>query len=189
MAAISPLEDSYMKSSVFNLAKKRVVWLLILMITATFSQTILKSNEDLLSNFVILTAFIPMLMGAGGNAGSQASTLIIRGLALNEIELNDFFTIIFKEARVALLSGFVLAIVNFLKLFYIESISIEVALSVSFSLVCVIFVAKIAGGILPLLAKRLKIDPALMAAPLITTILDAVTVFIYLFIARSLLGV
>lgn len=188
MAAISPLEESYMKASVFSLARKRVVWLLILMITATFSQAVLKGNEMFLSQFVILTAFIPMLMGAGGNAGSQSSTLIIRGLALNEIDLSDFFIILFKEARVALLSGFVLAVVNFVKLFLIESISFEVSMAVSLSLICTILVAKLAGGSLPLLAKVLKIDPALMAAPLITTILDAVTVLIYLNIARLLLG-
>lgn len=188
MAAITPLDESYMKASVFSLARKRMVWLLILMITATISQAILKNNEDFLSQFVVLTAFIPMLMGAGGNAGSQSSTLIVRGIALNEIELSDFFTIIFKEARVALLSGFVLAIVNFIKLYLIESISFEISLAVSLSLICTILVAKLAGGALPLLAKKVKIDPALMAAPLITTILDAVTVLIYLSIAKVLLG-
>ncbi|MCK5812497.1 MAG: magnesium transporter [Clostridiales bacterium] len=188
MAAIMPLDESYMKASVFSLAKKRMVWLLLLMITATISQAILKNNENFLSQFVVLTAFIPMLMGAGGNAGSQASTLIIRGIALNEIELSDFLVIIFKEARVALLSGLVLAIVNFIKLYLIENISFEVSLTVSLSLICTILVAKLAGGSLPLLAKILKIDPALMAAPLITTILDAVTVLIYLSIAKLLLG-
>ncbi len=188
MAAIMPLDESYMKASVFSLAKKRMVWLLLLMITATISQAILRNNENFLAQFVMLTAFIPMLMGAGGNAGSQASTLIIRGIALNEIELSDFFVIIFKEARVALLSGSVLAIVNFIKLYLIENISFEISLAVSLSLICTILVAKLAGGSLPLLAKVVKIDPALMAAPLITTILDAVTVLIYLFIAKLLLG-
>ena len=187
MAAILPLDESYMKASVFNLAKKRIGWLLILMITATFSQAILRNNESFLSEFVLLTAFIPMLMGAGGNAGSQASTLIIRGLALHSIETKDFFKIILKEARVALLTGVVLAVVNFIKLYFVESIQLEVSLIVSFSLIFTILVAKIAGGALPLIANKLKIDPALMAAPLITTILDAVTVLIYLQIAIFLL--
>jgi len=187
MAALSPLDESYMKASVFSLTKKRIGWLLVLMITATFSQAILKNNEGFLSEFVLLTAFIPMLMGAGGNAGSQASTLIIRGLALKDIETGDFLKIIFKEARVALLTGIILAIVNFIKLYLIESIQLEVSLVVSFSLIFTILVAKIAGGALPLIAEKLNIDPALMAAPLITTILDAVTVLIYLQIASLLL--
>jgi len=189
MAAIVPLEEEYLKATVFSMAKKRVVWLLVLMITATFTQAIIRSYEGMLATYVILTAYIPMLMGTGGNSGSQASTLVIRGLALGHIEMKDFFTIIWKELRVALLVGSFLAVVNFIKMYLIDRISnIYIILAVSVSLIVTVFVAKIVGGSLPIIAKKLKLDPALMATPLITTIVDAVTVLIYFSFSMWLLN-
>lgn len=190
MAAIVPLEEEYLKATVFSMAKKRVVWLLVLMITATFTQAIIRSYESMLATYVILMAYIPMLMGTGGNSGSQASTLIIRGLALGDIELKDFFKIIWKELRVALLVGFFLAIVNFIKMYLIDRINnIYIILAVSVSLIVTVFVAKIVGGSLPIIAKKLKLDPAIMATPLITTIVDAVTVMIYFSFSMWLLNI
>jgi magnesium transporter len=189
MAAILPLEEEYLKASSFSMARKRFVWLLILMITATFTQAIIRSYESMLATYVILTAYIPMLMGTGGNAGSQASTLIIRGLALGTIEMKDFFRIIWKELRVSLMVGIFLAIINFIKMYLIDRINnIYIISAVSFSLIITVFVAKIVGGSLPIIAKKLKLDPAIMAAPLITTIVDAVTVLIYFSIAMWLLS-
>lgn len=189
MAAIVPLEEEYLKASVFSMAKKRVVWLLVLMITATFTQAIIRSYEGMLATYVILTAYIPMLMGTGGNSGSQASTLVIRGLALGSIELKDFFSIIWKELRVALLVGLFLAVVNFIKMYLIDRINnIFIIIAVSVSLIVTVFVAKIVGGSLPIIAKKLNLDPALMATPLITTIVDAVTVLIYFSFSMWLLN-
>ncbi|MFO7611328.1 MAG: magnesium transporter [Clostridia bacterium] len=189
MAAILPMEEIYMKASTFSMARKRIVWLLVLMITATFTQAIIRSYDAMLATYVILAAYIPMLMGTGGNAGSQASTLIIRGLALGDIKMKDFFRIIGKEARVALMVGISLAIINFIKMYLIDRPdNIFISIAVSISLMCTVFVAKIVGGSLPILAKKLKLDPAIMATPLITTIVDAVTVLIYFSISLSLLS-
>lgn len=180
MAAIIPLEEEYLKASVFTMAKKRIVWLMVLMITATFTQAIIRSYDSLLASYVILTAYIPMLMGTGGNSGSQASTLVIRGLALGDIELKDFYRIVWKELRVALTVGSLLAIISFLKMYFIDRIdNIFIIIAVSVSLLVTVFIAKIVGGSLPIIAKKLKLDPAIMAAPLITTIVDAVTVMVY----------
>lgn len=189
MAAILPLEEEYLKASAFSMARKRVVWLLVLMITATFTQAIIRTYESMLATYVILTAYIPMLMGTGGNAGSQSSTLIIRGLALGTVELKDFFRIIWKELRVSLMVGFSLAVINFIKMYLIDRINnIFIIIAVSVSLIITVFVAKIVGGSLPIIAKKLKLDPAIMAAPLITTIVDAVTVLIYFSVAMKLLS-
>ncbi len=189
MAAILPLEEEYLKASAFSMARKRVVWLLVLMITTTLTQAIIRSYESMLATYVILMAYIPMLMGTGGNSGSQSSTLIIRGLALGDIELKDFFRIIWKELRVALIVGFFLAVVNFIKMYLIDNINnIFIIISVSVSLLITVFVAKIVGGSLPIIAKKLKLDPAIMAAPLITTIVDAVTVLIYFSFSMWLLN-
>ncbi len=189
MAAILPLEEEYMKASLFDMAKKRIVWLLVLMITATFTQAIIRGYDHLLAANVMLAAYIPMLMGTGGNAGSQASTLIIRGLALGDIEMKDFFTIIFREARISLIVGFILAVINFIKMYLIDRPdNLLVSLAVSISLIATVMIAKIVGGCLPIIAKKLKLDPAIMAAPLITTIVDAVTVLVYFSIAMALLG-
>ena len=178
----------YLKTSVWNLAKHRILWLLVLMISATFTGNIIRRFEDVLSSVVILAAFIPMLMDTGGNAGSQSSTLIIRGLALGEIKLSDGFKVIFKELRVSIITGSILAFVNFIRIYYFEKTSFLISLTVCISLFCTVVVAKVIGGILPILAKRLKLDPAIMASPLITTIVDAVALMVYFTLSVNLLN-
>jgi magnesium transporter len=187
MAAMEPNEEEYLKTSVWNLAKHRIVWLLVLMISATFTGNIIRKFEDVISSVVILAAFIPMLMDTGGNAGSQSSTLIIRGLALGDIKLSDGFKIMFKELGVSLITGSILAIVNFIRIYYFEKTSFMISLTVCISLFCTVVVAKIIGGILPILAKKLKLDPAIMASPLITTIVDAVALTLYFTLSVNLL--
>ncbi len=189
MAAMEPSEDEYLKTGVVTLAKNRIVWLLILMISATLTGGIIKKYEDVLQSVVLLTAYIPMLMDTGGNAGSQSSTLIIRGLALGEIKLNDFFKVLWKELRVSILVGVTLASVNFLRIIIFDKTSVYVALTVCISLFFTVILAKVVGGMLPIAAKKLKMDPAIMASPLITTIVDAFALFIYFTIAKILLGI
>lgn len=189
MAAMQPSEEEYLKTSIFKLAKNRIVWLLILMISATFTGKIIKRFENLLQSLVILAAFIPMLMDTGGNAGSQSSVLIIRGLALGEINMKDAFKVLRKELRVSLIVGSVLAIVNFLRLFYIEKVALLIAVTVCVTLFCTVILAKVIGGLLPIAAKFMKLDPAIMASPLITTIVDAFTLIIYFSMASWLLNV
>lgn len=188
MAAMSPSEEEYLKTDIITLAKHRIFWLLVLMISATFTGRIIMKYQNLLESVVALTAFIPMLMDTGGNAGSQASTLIIRGLALNEIELNDIFKIIWKELRVALIVGIVLATANFLRIYFFVKADILVAITVSISLIFTVVLAKVVGGALPIIAKKLKLDPAIMAGPLITTIVDAMALMAYFAVATWLLG-
>lgn len=188
MAAMAPSEEPYMDSGVFTLARQRIVWLLILMIAATFTGHIITSFEDVLGSVVILTSFIPMLMNTGGSSGSQASTLVIRGLATGEIELKDVFKVLWKEFRISLLVGITLAIVNFGRLMLIEKVEIHIALTVSLTLIVTIVIAKIIGSLAPLAAKKLKLDPAIMAGPLITTFVDAVTLTVYFSFASILLN-
>lgn len=188
MAAMEPNEEEYLKTSVWNLAKHRILWLLVLMISATFTGNIIRRFEDVLSSVVILTTFIPMLMDTGGNAGSQSSTLIIRGLALDEIKLSDGFKVIFKEFRVALLTGSILTVVNFIRIYFFEKTSFLISLTVCLSLFCTVLVAKVVGGILPIIAKKLKLDPAIMASPLITTIVDAIALTLYFTLSIYLLN-
>lgn len=187
MAAMVPSDEEYLKSNVFVLAKHRVVWLLILMVSATFSGRIMGKYQDVLQSMVILAAFIPMLMDAGGNAGSQSSTLIIRGLALKEIRMKDFLNVLWKEFRVSLLVGLALVSVNFLRLFLIERVDLMVNVVVNLSLFLTIVLSKLVGGILPIIAKKVKLDPAIMAGPLITTIVDAAALLLYFSLATSLL--
>lgn len=189
MAAIQPSETSYLKTKVTTLAKHRVVWLLVLMLSATFTGRIINRYEDLLASLVILTSFIPMLMDTGGNSGSQSSTLIIRSLALGEIEVKDFFKVIMKELQVSLIVGIVLAVANFLRLYYLEGVSMEIAFTVTLTLLFVVVIAKVTGGVLPLIAKVLKLDPAIMAGPLITTVVDAAALMIYFKLASTILGI
>lgn len=183
MAAMSPSEDAYLDTKVLRLARQRIVWLLILMISATISGAIISSFDDLLSAVVILTSFIPMLMDTGGNSGSQSSTLIIRGLATGEIELKDAPKILWKEFRIALMVGFSLAFINLLRLIILERIDFGISLLVSVTLILTVIFAKVIGGILPIAAKKVKLDPALMAGPLITTIADALSLIVYFSIA------
>ncbi|APH15800.1 magnesium transporter [Clostridium sporogenes] len=189
MAAMEPSEEEYLKTGVFELAKHRIIWLLVIMISATFTGNIIRKSEDVLQSVVILASFIPMLMDTGGNSGSQSSTLVIRGLALGEIKLKDIFKVMWKEFRVSVVVGIVLSIVNFLRVYFIEKVSFMVSITVCISLFFTVVLAKVVGGILPIVAKKLKLDPAIMASPLITTIVDAVALLIYFGIAKMLLGI
>lgn len=189
MGGIVPSDKPYMKTGVFETWKKRIPWLLLLMISATLTGKIITHYEDALGAYVILTAFIPMLMDTGGNAGGQASVTIIRGLSLNEIEFSDIFKIIWKESRVALLCGITLAIINFVKILLIDKCGIMVDAVVCSTLVIEIVFAKIVGCSLPILAKKLGFDPAVMASPFITTIVDALSLMIYFQFATHMLGI
>ena len=189
MAAITPTDKPYMKTGVFATWKKRIPWLLLLMISATFTGSIITSFEDALSASIVLTGFIPMLMDTGGNAGSQASVSIIRGLSLGEIEYKDIGRILWKEARVAFLCGVSLAVANFVKLLLIDRVTIPVAIVVCSTLVVTVLAAKLVGCSLPVLAKRIGFDPAVMASPFITTIVDALSLLIYFRIACAVLHI
>lgn len=189
MAAIQPIEEPYLKTPVWQLAKHRVVWLLVLMISATITGSIIKKFDDIIQSVVILAAFIPMLMDTGGNAGSQASTLVIRGLALGDIELKDYLKVMLKEFKVSLIVATALATINFLRIYIFEKTDILISLTVCGSLFFTVIIAKVVGSILPIIAKKLKFDPAIMASPLITTIVDAFALVIYFSLARFFLGI
>ncbi len=189
MAAIVPSDKPYMKTGVFETWKKRIPWLLLLMISATFTGSIITSFEDALSVCVILTAYIPMLMDTGGNAGGQASVTIIRGLSLNEIAFSDILKVVWKEIRVAMLCGVTLAAANFVKLLFFDKVTIPVAAVVCLTLMAAVLIAKIVGCILPMLAKKIGFDPAVMASPFITTIVDALSLLIYFRIATGILHI
>ena len=188
MAAMQPSEDEYLKTSVFSMAKHRIVWLLVLMLSATFTGRIIQHYNDLLQNAIILASFYPMLMDTGGNCGSQASTLIIRGMALGEIQWRDLFRVQWKELRVGFLVGAILAVVNFLRVTLLERVGVTVAIVVSVSLFCTVVLAKFIGCTMPMLAKKIKLDPALMASPIITTVVDACALALYFFIASHLMN-
>ncbi len=187
MAAILPTDKPYMKTGVFETWKKRIPWLLLLMISATVTGKIITHYEDALGTYIVLTAFIPMLMDTGGNAGGQASVTIIRGLSLNEIEFKDMIKVIWKEIRVAALCGITLAVANFGKIMLIDRVSVSVAFVVCLTLLLAVLFAKIVGCTLPMFAQKLGFDPAVMASPFITTIVDALSLAIYFTIATSLL--
>ena len=189
MAAMEPNEEPYLKTPALSLAKHRIMWLLVLMISATITGRIIQGFEEVIQSVVILASFIPMLMDTGGNAGSQSSTLIIRGLALGEITTKDYLKVMFKEFRVGFIVAVVLASVNFLRIVFFEKADIMVALTVCGSLFCTVVLAKVVGSLLPMIAKKLKFDPAIMASPLITTIVDAFALIIYFMLARTLLGI
>jgi len=189
MAAITPSDKSYMKTGVFETWKKRIPWLLLLMISAAFTGKIITGFEDALASCVVLTAFIPMLMDTGGNAGSQASVSVIRSLSLDEIEYKDTLKVIWKELRVSLLCGITLAIANFAKLMLIDQVGFKVSIVVCSTLIITVCVAKLIGSSLPILAKKLGFDPAVMASPFITTIVDACSLLIYFNIASTLLNI
>ncbi|HQC54492.1 MAG TPA: magnesium transporter [Clostridia bacterium] len=188
MAALQPTEKPYLKTNIWHLAKNRIPWLLVLMISAAFTGGIIKRYETALQSVILLAAFIPMLMDTGGNAGSQSSTLIIRGLALGEIEPRHFLKVVSKELGVSIIVGTMLAVVNFLKIYLIDKAGVLVAITVSFTLVLTVTLSKVIGGVLPLLAKKFKMDPAIMAGPLITTIVDAISLIVYFATATWLLG-
>ncbi len=189
MAAIVPSDKPYMRTGVWETFGKRFPWLLLLMVSSVFTQAIITSFEEALSACVILTAFIPMLMGTGGNAGGQASVTIIRSLSLGEVEYSDVPRIIFKEVRVAVICGVALAVANFAKLMIFDRVGLSVALVVSLSLVAVVLLAMFVGCILPIGAKKVGFDPAVMASPFITTIVDALSLIVYFQFATMLLGI
>ena len=195
MAAMTPSEKSYLKSSPIDLYKHRIPWLMLLMVSATFTGMIISSFESALALLPALTAFIPMLMGTGGNCGSQSSVTVIRALSLDELELSDVFTVLWKEVRTAVLCGVTLAAVCFLKVLLVdrllmhnESISLSVDLVICLALAVTVVMAKMVGCTLPLLAKRLGFDPAVMASPFITTIVDALSLLVYFLFAKTILG-
>ena len=195
MAAILPTDKSYLKTGVFETFKKRIPWLLILMISATFTGRIIAGFEAALAAQAVLISFIPMLMDTAGNTGSQSSVTVIRSLSLNELQFKDLFRVIWKEVRVAVLCGLALAVANFFKIILIDNllfdaqISIVVAVVVCLTLCCTVLVAKTVGCVLPMVAKKLKFDPAVMASPFITTIVDAIALLIYFAIAVILLKI
>lgn len=192
MAAITPSDKSYDEEGVFETCKKRIWWLLILMISSTFTSGILSSYENSLAIYPALVAFIPMFMGTGGNAGGQSSVAVIRSLALNEIELSDVFKVIWKEIRVSVICGIIMAAVCFLKVMLIdarftEGVTLICGLVVSVTLFLTVVLAKFVGALMPLLAKRVGFDPAVMASPFITTIVDALSLVIYFQIVRLIM--
>ncbi|MBR1860800.1 MAG: magnesium transporter [Lachnospiraceae bacterium] len=189
MAAILPTDKPYMKTTVFDTYKKRIPWLLLLMVSATFTGAIISSFEEALSVYAALIAYIPMLMDTGGNAGGQASVTIIRGLSLGEIEYRDIPRVIWKEVRVAVFCGLSLAVANFAKLMLFDRVGILVALTVCLTLVFAVLVAMLVGCLLPIGAKRIGFDPAVMASPFITTIVDALSLLLYFRIATLILGI
>ncbi len=179
MAAMTPNDgDSYLKTSVFKHAKNRILWLLILMISAILTGQVIENFEAAISTLPLLVAFIPMIMDTGGNCGAQSSTLIIRGLAMNEIKARDILKVIWKEFRIGILVGTVLSIANSIRIM-IQYNDMKMALTVSATLICTVIISKLLGCILPIAAKKLKLDPAIMAAPLITTIVDTLSVLIF----------
>lgn len=188
MAAMTPNEESYFKTSVFKHAKNRIVWLLVLMFSAMITGSIITHYEEAFSALPILVSFIPMLMGTGGNCGSQSSTLIIRGLAMDEIKLKDYFRALWKEIRVSIVVGIILAIANGTRIM-IQYHDFKLALVVGLTLIGIVIIAKMLGCTLPMLAKKLKLDPAIMAAPLITTVSDTCSVLLFFQIAVAILHI
>ena len=187
MNAIGPSDKPYFKQSMWDLYKSRAPWLLFLMISATFSSLVIRGYEDALAAVTVLTAYIPMLTDAGGNAGSQSTSTIIRGMAVGDIQPHDLPRILWRESRVALLCGGTLAVCNFAKMLLFDRIAAPVALVVCLTLICTLLLSQIIGGILPVVAEKLHVDPAVMASPLITTIVDTTTLLIYFNIAKALL--
>jgi len=196
MAGITPQEKPYLLSDVWSIFKSRVPWLLILMISATFTGIIISSYEKALSVYVVLNTFIPMLMGTAGNSSSQSSVTVIRGLSLDEIKFSDIFRVQWKEFRISILCGLSLAVANFLKLYYFDrlilnnaEISVLVALVVSLTILVAVVLAKLVGCTLPILAQKIGFDPAVMASPFITTIVDALSLLVFFGIASAVLNI
>lgn len=189
MAAITPTDKPYMKTTVFETWKKRIPWLLFLMISATFTSKIIMGYEDALAVYSVLNAYIPMFMDTGGNAGGQTSVTIIRSISLGEVEFGDILRVLWKEIRVGVLCGITLAAVNFVKLLVLDHVTMQIAAIVCLTMVVTVLVAKMVGCMLPILAKKIGFDPAVMASPFITTIVDAVSLVIYFQIATRMLGI
>lgn len=189
MHGLAPSEEEYLKADILTLARQRIFWLLFLMLSAAITGSIIESFQDSLEKAVGLAVFIPMLMGTGGNAGTQSSTLVIRGIALGEVAINDALKVIWRELRISLMVGISLALVNFARVYFLGHNSLTVSLVVSITLVITIILAKVIGGILPLFAKAVNLDPAIMASPLISTMVDALTLLSYFKIAEMIMGI
>lgn len=189
MAALTPSDKPYLKTDVLEIYKHRIPWLLIMMISATFAGMIITKFKDALTVQIALTAYIPMIMGTGGNSGSQASVTIIRGLSLNEIHMKDLFQVFWKETRVSIMCGISLAVVNYAKMIFLDRQNPGVAVTVSVTLVITVVLAKLIGCTLPLLAKQLKFDPAVIASPIITTLVDALSLLMYFVVASAILQI
>ncbi|MDR2178582.1 MAG: magnesium transporter [Treponema sp.] len=184
MNALNPSDEPYLKTSIIKLARNRILWLMVLMLSATVTGGIISSFESSLAVLPVLVAFIPMLMNTGGNAGSQSSTLIIRGMAVGEIALADIIKVIWKEIRIGTLCGIALGLVNFIRIYLMNGKNLLLSAAVTFSLFCTVLMAKSVGCMLPMLAKKLNIDPAIMAAPLLTTIVDGASLVMYFSIVK-----
>jgi magnesium transporter len=196
MSGMLPSEKPYLRSSPFELFKNRIPWLMLMMVSATFTGLIMTAFEDALAAQIALSAFIPMLMGTGGNSGSQSSVTVIRGLSLGELEFRDIGVILWKELRTAILCGVALAAVCFAKIWFVDhllmgnqNITLMVDLVVCCALAVTVILAKAVGSLLPLGAKALKLDPAVMASPFISTIVDALSLLVYFMFAKALLGI
>ena len=196
MSGITPTDKPFLKTSVFEIFRTRIPWLLILMLSSTFTGIIISSFETALEKLVVLTAFIPMIMGTGGNSGSQASVTVIRGLSLGEVDIKDVMKVLWKELRVSILCGAVIAAATFLKVYFIdgfvmgtENVSLVVSLVVALTLCVTVIAAKLIGCVLPLLAKKMGFDPAVMASPFITTLVDAISLLVYFGIAKAFLPI
>ena len=194
MAALIPNEETYFKTGVFTHAKNRILWLLVLMLSSTFTGAIIQNYENAFAAIPILVAFIPMIMDTGGNCDSQSSTLIIRGLALDEIKISDILKVIWKELRVAIVVGVTLAVVTGVRIFLqygrtYEAQVVQLSLIVGITIILTAVIAKLVGGVLPIIAKKLKLDPAIMAAPLITTIVDMCAIFVFFKCAVMIMGI
>ena len=189
MGAVNPSEKPYFETSVIEHAKNRIPWLLILMFSATITGSILAKYEDAIAAIPILVTFIPMLMDTGGNSGCQSSTLIIRGIALDEIHFSDIIKVIFKEFRISIIAGTTLALANGIRVYFMYDHSITLAIIVGLTLIATVTIAKIIGCALPLLAKKVHLDPAIMASPLITTVVDTCSIIVYFLIATHMLNI
>ncbi|NLA78658.1 MAG: magnesium transporter [Erysipelothrix sp.] len=190
MASVVPVEGSYLNTSVFNMFKSRIPWLLVLMISASFTGHIISKNETLLLILPTLYSFIPMLMDTAGNAGSQASAMVIRGIVVDDLNIKDYFKVLFKEMQSSLLTGFVLFAVNTLRIaIFMPSVAWQMALVVSFTVYATIILANLVGGSLPLLALVFKVDPASMSGPVVTTVVDALALIVYFAVAAMYLGI
>ncbi|NLL23216.1 MAG: magnesium transporter [Tissierellia bacterium] len=188
MAAMTPSDEPYLETSIWTLAKNRITWLIILMLTAMITGFIITGFNDVLQASVILVSFIPMLMDTGGNAGNQASTMIIRGIALGEVDYKDIAKVLAKEFGVGIIVAFIMAFVNFFRILFMTPASLAVNVTVTFTLFITVVFAKLVGCALPLFAHRVKLDPAIMASPMITTIVDALALTLYFVTAKILLG-
>lgn len=195
MAAITPTDKPYLRTGVWETVKSRIPWLMLLMLSATFTGIVINSFESSLATCSVLISFIPMLMGTGGNCGNQSSVAVIRSLSLNEVDFKDIFRVFWKESRVAIVCGVLLASANFVKLLVVDrwlmhnsEVTALVALVICLTLVCTVFCAKAVGCLLPLLAEKIGLDPAVMAAPFISTIVDVLSLVIYFQFALRILG-